>query len=438
MGANRVWLGLVSMAAWASAGACGQDGGRDGGDGSGVMSIGSDTAGGDTDSGADAGSGASGDGDSQGSGGSGDGGNTKFDLGGIPEGPDTGGCGGGNGAGVELSYIWIANSSQGTISKIDTQTIVEEGRYYAKPSGGDPSRTSVNLNGDVAVANRNGGVAKFWANPMDCQENNGVPGIQTSTGAGDILPWGQDECLAWYTELTCSSNRPVAWTRGTFDDNTCGYTNAKVWTACNNNVHLLDGETGLVEDTIVVPGSPFVYGGAADADGNFWGLDTSGRILFRVDFESRDLQSWPLPASGGYGITVDPAGRPWVCGGGGVSRFNLATADWSSTGTGGIGGRMTDGADLIWHSVYPSGTLRAFNIDTLNVDQELTLPAYVHGVSVDFYGYVWGVGFASNNAYRADPTTGDVQTYSGLTGAYTYSDMTGFALNSAGGGAPPG
>jgi DNA-binding beta-propeller fold protein YncE len=98
---------------------------------------------------------------------------------------------------------------------------------------------------------------------------------------------------------------------------------------------------------------------------------------------------------------------------------------------------MTDGADLIWHS-DGSGTLLGFNIDTLNIDQQVQLPEYVHGVSVDFYGYVWGVGFANSNAYRADPATGNVQQYNGLTGAYTYSDMTGFALSSAGGGAPPG
>ena len=71
--------------------------------------------------------------------------------------PSNGG-GGGNGEGeLELSYIWIANTQQGTISKIDTQTMLEEGRYQAKPSNGDPSRTSVNLQGDVAVANRPGG-----------------------------------------------------------------------------------------------------------------------------------------------------------------------------------------------------------------------------------------------------------------------------------------
>ncbi len=366
----------------------------------------------------------------------------KLDLGAIPDAPPPV-CGGAGSGDLELSYIWIANSAQGTISKLDTVTMVEEGRYQAKPFGGDPSRTSVNLEGDVAVANRNGGVAKFWARSEDCQDSNGQAGIQTSTGSGDVLPWGEDDCLAWYTELVCSSNRPVAWTRGTFNEAECAYEGMQLWTVCDGNTLLLDGETGAIEETIPVPGGAggwaFVYGGAADADGNFWGLDTGNGSLYRVDYQSLDVQSWPLGPSGGYGITVDSVGRPWTCGGGGVSRFNIDSSTWDTTGGfGGIGGCMTDGDQLIWHS-NDFGMLLGFNIETLDVDEQIQLPEYVHGVSVDFQGKVWGVGFANNNAYRADPVTDDVDTYSGLTGAYTYSDMTGFALSTAGGGGmPPG
>ena len=368
-----------------------------------------------------------------------------YDVGSIPDAPDYScqgkGDGGGGGPGMmpQLSYIWISNSSQGTISKINTQTIEEEGRYYAKqPGTGDPSRTTVNLNGDVAVANRNGGVAKFWANPAHCQDNNGTPGIQTSEGSSDILGFGEDDCLAWYTPFTCSSQRPMAWTRGEWNEGVCGYVDAKLWTVCDSEVHLLNGETGEIEETIAIDGSwPFVYGGAADANGTFWGLDTGGSRLIRVDHQTLELTAYPLGPGSGYGITVDPEGRPWTCGGGGVSRFNLEDSTWDTAGTtGGIGGCMTDGQDLIWHS-NPSGRLLGYNIETLEVDEEVQLPEYVHGISVDFYGHVWGVGFANNNAYRADPLSDEVETYNGLTGAYTYSDMTGHNLSTAGGGGVP-
>src|SRR5690606_36637833 len=99
----------------------------------------------------------------------------KFDLGVQPDAGD--GCGGGGGGNVEFSYIWVANSAQGTISKINTVTMVEEGRYVVRPdSAGNPSRTSVNLAGDVAVANRYGGVTKVLARTEDCVESNGMPG----------------------------------------------------------------------------------------------------------------------------------------------------------------------------------------------------------------------------------------------------------------------
>lgn len=408
------------------------DGNVDGGPGIGSLSA----TDGDTD-GADASAG-----DADGTGG------IKLDVGsedteglggGCPDG-NGGGGGGGMGEGdLELSYIWIANSAQGTISKIDTATMIEGGRYQAKPAGGDPSRTSVNLEGDVAVANRNGGVAKFWANPEHCADTNGQAGIQTSSSGADVLPWGGDECLAWYTDMVCGSQRPAAWTRGTWDQSQCNYTNADLWTVCDDNVHLLDGDTGAILQTIPVTGtgSAFVYGGAADADGNFWGLDLGNGTLFRVDIETFALQTWPLSPFGGYGITVGPNGKPWVCGGGGVARFNPELGTWDIAGNSGIGGCMTDGESLIWHS-DPSGLLLGYDIETLQVLEQVQLPEYVHGVSVDFQGNVWGVSFAGSNAYRADPITDVVDTFTGLVGAYTYSDMTGFALSSAGSIDPPG
>ncbi|MFO0636583.1 MAG: hypothetical protein U0168_27445 [Nannocystaceae bacterium] len=359
----------------------------------------------------------------------------KFDVGGEPTPVPPCGCGSSTGR----SAIWISLSNDGVVAKLDTDTLVEAARYVTRSDGaGDPSRTSVSLGGSkAAVANRNGGVAKFWADVDDCEDNNGSPGIQTSSGAGDVLAWGEEDCMAWYLPLNCSSNRPVAWTRGVFDEASCSWIDAKLWTVCDADVLLLNGDTGEIEETIVLDGGfPFVYGGAADADGNFWGLDTGGSRIFRIDHEDYSMLAFALPPSGGYGITVDSEGRPWVCGGGGVSRFNLDDSTWDSTGTSGIGGCMTDGDQLIWHS-NPSGTLLGFNIETLAVDEMVQLPEYVHGVSVDFYGYVWGVGFANNNAYRADPQTGQVDAYNGLTGAYTYSDMTGFALSTAGGGVVP-
>ncbi len=68
----------------------------------------------------------------------------------------------------------------------------------------------------------------------------------------------------------------------------------------------------------------------------------------------------------------------------------------------------------------------------LQIVQTINIPSYVHGVSIDFQGYIWGVEFGGDQAFRIDAETETIDTFNGLVGAYTYSDMTGFALSSAG------
>jgi hypothetical protein len=48
-------------------------------------------------------------------------------------------------------FAWIANSGEGTVSKIDTQTGVEVARYRTGPNGAadSPSRTAVDADGDA-------------------------------------------------------------------------------------------------------------------------------------------------------------------------------------------------------------------------------------------------------------------------------------------------
>jgi len=53
----------------------------------------------------------------------------------------------------------------------------------------------------------------------------------------------------------------------------------------------------------------------------------------------------------------------------------------------------------------------------------------IWGVAVDFDGKVWGVPRNGTRAYKVDPDTGTTElVFQGLVSAYTYSDMTGFAL----------
>ncbi len=375
------------------------------------------------------------------------GGDIKLDVG-APEG-GLGPCG------CELAYIWVANADEGTVSKINVRTLEEEGRYITRPDGnGNPSRTSVNLAGDVAVANRHGGLTKIYAEEGDCLDTNGMPGIQTSSGPGDVLPWGVEECVAWHTEFPTTNQRPVAWIGGAVTPGTCDSTDQKVWTVSSENpglapgiggaggvrVSLLNGDTGVVEDEVIVPQEEFVggnlgaYGGAVDADGNLFfvhmGTVTIGPRLGRVEIDTMEYTTWELPAGvASYGITVDHFGHVWLSStfGAGAARFQPETETWDTIGGFVSAGGLAEGPD---NHMWISTTQGAVSVDIETLERGPTFIAQQggesKGVSFDIDGYLWVV---NEWAWKVDPATGlDVGSYNGLTGPYTYSDMTGYAL----------
>ncbi len=366
----------------------------------------------------------------------------KFDLGSMPDvGP--GGCSGDTGGNQpEFSYIWVANSAEGTISKIDTQTLVEQGRYRVRPdSAGSPSRTSVNLSGDVAVANRLGGVTKVYADPADCVDSNGQPGIQTSNN-NVALAWGEEECVAWHTPFGFTTQRPVAWSPGTLNPATCEYENQKLWTAGGQNdvpgsltIHRLNGETGAVEDTIAMPdvfhGYFGAYGGAVNQAGDFWFITYDlPSTLVRVDAKTLAYEKFTVPNGlCPYGFAVDSKGRPWTgsfCQA--SARFTPETQTWDQFPVLGYG-LQQDAEGRMWIADYSLPGTRAIDADTLTILDTIPLNSFsVKGISIDFYGYVWVVDM-EKSAFRINPDDKSVLSYDGLFGPYTYSDMTGWGLS---------
>ena len=374
-----------------------------------------------------------------------EGGDQKFDTLAIPDSAFN--CGApGSGGDFEFSFLWAANSSQGTISKIDTATVTEVGRFQVRPDGaGSPSRTSVSLSGHVAVASRNGGVTKIYADEQFCDDSNGTPGIQTSADAS-YLPWGEEECVAWHTPMVYQSQRPVAWGLGQFNEGTCTWDDEELWTSGTNNngtidIFVLDGDDGSTKEMIQVPtgGAGLqasfygIYGAAVDGNGDMWGsqLGSSGKLI-RVNREDMTYDIWDTPNDASwYGMTVDEDGMVWLCRNY-VARFDPETESWTTASTGGYTGCMADiGEDgLLWQASSGVNSVIGVNRDTLQV--EAMWPAGgAYGISIDFEGYVWAVANGSTVS-KIDPVTGQYWTYNGLVGAYTYSDMTGFALSSVG------
>jgi DNA-binding beta-propeller fold protein YncE len=375
-------------------------------------------------------------------------GGIKFDTppGGVDDGTPPGDCECGN---LDWSYVFVANSQESTISKINTRTLEEEARYAT--GGVSPSRTSVSVDGKaVVVANRGVGIAKYWARTDLCDPNqNGQPGLQTSTGKEDVLPFGEDDCLAWYQDFAgmgMTVQRPVAWTPG---EGPC-HADQKVWTTTGAGgsgpttcgpegvwVHLLDGETGAIEDSIHLPETEFncdhtgsglpvglgPYGGAVDAEGNFWFHGWGNFKLARVDFDTHDVE---ITQGGGYGITVDTKGRVWLSSS--ISRYDPMTGDRHSANVSTSGGIAQDLQGRIWAA--GDGGVVWVDMETLAIGDEVALPVtnQVKGVSVDIDGFIWAVAQDDPRAFKIDPETYEYEIYDGLDGPYTYSDMTGGAV----------
>jgi len=426
--------------------ACADDEGRSTG-GSGTEGVASLSAGDDTSGGPESGDDDStpstGDGDGDGDGGS-DG--LKFDLTPVPDGAaacDTG-------VDAEFSYIWIANSTQGTVSKIDTVSTIEEGRFAVTDNPGQqPSRTSVNQYGDVAIGHRfSPRVTKVAGLPSHCVDKNNDGIIQTSTGPADVLPFNQDECVLWTVDVGVNSNgtRAVAWEGGAIDPSSCTNTipNPRLWVAFGSNpleVVRLDGETGATLDHVQIPaGGGFVYGGAVNADGDFWVSDRAGKRLSHVDSETLAVSTYTVPGSQAYGMGMDQNGHPWIASyqvgaGDFVYRFDPDTATFHSAGgtSGRYRGMNIDREGRVWVAGNAPCRLSLFDAETeTELDNAIPLPGCVDpvGVSVDRDGYVWVVDRGASVAWKVDPNFYIVVgTVTGLVSPYTYSDMTGQGLN---------
>ncbi|MCA9691276.1 MAG: hypothetical protein R3A51_09850 [Nannocystaceae bacterium] len=440
---------------------CGDDSGREDSDSgssgnsnisassglSGLTTAGSDDSTGSSDGGT---AGSDGGTDSSGSAGtSGDPtGGLKFDLGVTPDAAEEG-CGGDGVA--EFSFIWISNSAQGTVSKIDTKTGVEMGRYWTDPSQGlgSPSRTSVNLLGDVAVSNRNQpSTTKIAALVDNCvdKNNNGV--IETSTGPGDVLPWGADECVLWHMPFPDSPGgslgpRPTQWA-GEQDANGCPLANPRLWVAYEDGADTahflrLDGATGAKLDEVTYPWPLSTgygpYGGAVNAEGDLWaiGLYTDAPLV-HIDSVTLQLTYHGNPGGVGfYGIAVDADGNPWIGGHNGVVFFDAQTQQFTVIPTGGTTRGITvDREGRAWAAADSGCGLVELDVATRTVVNQLVpLPGCSSpwGVAVDVDGYIWSPDMSSNVAFKLDPDTHQVVlTVQGLIGPYTYSDMTGAGL----------
>jgi hypothetical protein len=338
---------------------------------------------------------------------------------------------------VRNHVIWIANSSQGTVTKINTRTREEEGRYATGPGAGgwlSPSRTTVNLYGDVVVANRGAAGEATRYNASDCPDQDGDGDVETSTGMDDVYPWMEDECWIWSTPVGSGARGSGFEYRVGLD----GVVEEYVWVGDygHMDVHEINAEDGEMTGRTIPGVNP--YGLAMGPNNALWTFSNGASALLTVDTTDDDLEATIIPLPAGeswYGITVDNVGRVWI--GSSIARYDPEADEWESPAAGPTGGGIacdSDGNAFIGEAGGGWGAGGPWKIDaeTLEFEQVGDGTGGGHGWAVDFDGYIWSVEFGGSRAWAYDPDTLEIDfTYNQLVGAYTYSDMTGFQLVNA-------
>ncbi|WP_417908620.1 hypothetical protein [Candidatus Electronema sp. PJ] len=381
-----------------------------------------------------------------------------------------------------FSFIWIAVSSKGTVVKINTETGEVLGEYKTAPDGMglNPSRTTVDKNGNAWVTNRDegqdvpagavGSGIPATDRPMgsvihiglkengQCVDRNGNGVIDTSTGQNDVRGWSnaggantyggistaEDECILHYVRTNSTGARHVSVNK----DN-------DVWISGTGGQYfdLIDGDTGMIirqEPSVGYGG----YGGLIDKNGVIW----SANPLLRWDTAlplsgpAGIIPSGPSDQPGvnwtgyyhdSYGLCIDQEGNVWntQLSGGLINKFapNGALLGSYPHGSENAQGCVVDKNGNVW----VAGSLSGNTVDHLLNDGtyvgSVTVGNGPTGVAVDAAGKIWATNYYSQTASRIDPNAGpvvngvhvgevDLTTVNLGGDLYNYSDMTGSTL----------
>jgi len=377
-----------------------------------------------------------------------------------------------------FNFIWVAVSSQGTVVKIDTLTGAVLGEYSTTPSShgwGDPSRTTVDNDGSVWVANRNnvsngfGTVVHIGLEENgQCEDRDFSGTIDTSPGLGTVLAWtdasgargvatAADECIVHYTQVNSGGTRHVSVDA-----------NNDVWISGTNvsNFDLVQGGRYDVplSGTIIRSESSVGfggYGGLIDGSGVIW----SASPLLRWDTvlpltgpngdpggpsigPPAAATNWSGQFSpNSYGLCIDGAGNVWN-----TELFNGLINKYAPDGThlGAFShgspsaqGCVVDGNGHVWvaHSLLGPATTVGHILNDGTYIGNVTVGSGPTGVAVDAAGKIWATNYNSQTASRIDPALGPIGldtvtpvgavdfTTVNLGGSlYNYSDMTGSTL----------
>ncbi len=329
-------------------------------------------------------------------------------------------------------YAWIANSGDGTVSKIDTRTGVEEARYRTGPNGGwdNPSRTAVDIDGNCWIGNRNTGtVTKILMTGGVDRDGSGA--IETSTGPADVKPWMADERIVIHVAVGASNSLPRAIAIDA---------SGRIWVGLYNESRYAvlqpDGTIGAY-----VPVSRRPYGAAIDGSGTLWNADLDWGLESVDTAAMQSTGAWY--SGGGYGIAVDKNGTVWLgaYAHSGVYAFDPTTRTFTyhpDPANHRVGrGVCVAGDGDIWVAEgygWPNNTVTKYDssgnwLATYKITDGAMVGVNPNGVGIDSDGNVIVVCQDTNDVWKFRESDGAFmwRTPVGHT-PYTYSDFTGYVV----------
>lgn len=359
-----------------------------------------------------------------------------------------------------LPFLWVPNSNEGTISKVDTRDGRELARYRVCPSNiyGNPSRTTIDQVGNCWVGNRRiGTVVKVgllengqWVD----RNQNGVADTSRDTNndgvitGAELLAWGSDECVL--NETVLIPGKEGAFTPGAYaggyanDDLNPGPRSLAVDATANlwvgswglRKFHYLDGATGVIQRSVDVSSVNHTpYGALIDAQGIIWSSSQDKNHVLRLDPATNTFSTVVLPAQL-YGLGIDADNHLFVSGwqASKLYRINVLTStlEWTRPGTYESRGVAVTKDGDVWTADSSPGTVTRFS-NNGTVKASIKVGTTPTGVAVDAAGKVWAVHNGDDTVRRIDPATNAVDLVKSLPGTahYGYSDMTGIVARNA-------
>jgi len=349
-----------------------------------------------------------------------------------------------------LPYIWVPNSGDGTVSKIDTASGDELGRFRTGPEGDlDPSAVAVDLDGSCWVGNRGAGsVVKIALEEAGgCVDRNGNGSIDTSRDGnkdGDItgselLAWGDDECVLY--EVLLVEDAEGTYAPGVEHD---GYVrnnlralainrDGDLWAGVYDTgmYYKVDGASGeILLDLDVSAEETRPFGLVIDRSGTLWSSGWPDAWVLKIDPSTEELTPIDL-RHGSAGLALDSGDHLFVTGFADslMSRIDLGdevvegdfAVDWQSNGA------AVTSDDDVWVAAPGMARVSRYSNDG---DFKTSVPVVNSptAVAVDGDGKVWVAGLTLDSIVRIDPANNQVDLEKEVVASGGHSasgDMTG-------------